>query len=100
MYKSWTPVFILKFAVSKNRKEWEIVVKGFENRWHFSHVFGAVDGEHIHIVPSPDIGSYYYNYTATHNVVLMAIVKENYEFVLAYFGVNGCIADGGVLECT
>jgi hypothetical protein len=54
------PAFILKFAVSKNRKEWEIVVKRFENRWNFPHVFGAVDREHIHIVHPADIGSYYY----------------------------------------
>jgi hypothetical protein len=30
----------------------------------------------------------------------MAIVKENYEFILTAFGVNDCISDGGVLECT
>jgi hypothetical protein len=58
------------FAVYKNRKECEIVAKGFENRWNFLHVLGAVDGEHIHIVPPSDIGSYYRNYTATHSVVL------------------------------
>jgi hypothetical protein len=27
----------------------------------------------------------------------MAIVMENYEFILADFGVNSCISDGGVL---
>jgi len=93
-------IFILEFEVSKNRKEWKIVVKGFENLLNFPHVFGAVDGEHIHIVPPPHIGSYYCNYTAAHSVMLMAIVKENCEFILADFGVNGCISDGGVLECT
>jgi hypothetical protein len=62
----------------------------------FPHVLGAADGKHIHIVSSPGGGSYYYNYTATHSVVLVAIVKANYEFILADFGVNGCVSDGGV----
>jgi len=30
----------------------------------------------------------------------MTIVRENYEFILADFGVNGCISDGGVLGRT
>jgi hypothetical protein len=75
------------FAVSKNRKECEIVAKGFENRWNFPHALGTVDGEHIvySIVPPPEIGSYYYDYTATDSVLLMAFGKENYEFILADF---------------
>ena len=54
----------------------------------------------VHFVPPPDIGSYYYNDTATHTAVLMAIGKENYEFILANFGVNRCMLGGVVLECT
>ena len=30
----------------------------------------------------------------------MAVGKENYEFILADFGVNSCVSDGGILECT
>ena len=95
------------FAVFENRKECETVAKGFENRWNFPHVLGTVDGEHITysiqhtcIVPPLDIGSYYYDYTATDSVLLMAVGKENYEFILADFGVNSCVSDGGILECT
>lgn len=33
-------------------------------------------------------------------MVLMAIVNANYEFIIAEFGTNGRISDGGVIECT
>lgn len=33
-------------------------------------------------------------------MVLMAVVNANYEFIIAEFGVNGRISDGGVIEHT
>ena len=33
-------------------------------------------------------------------MVLLAVVNTNYEFIIAEFGVNGRISDGGVLEHT
>ena len=94
------------FAVSKNRKECEIVAKGFENRWNFPHVLGTVDGEHITysirvlFLLQTLVHVTIYDYTATDSVLLMAVGKENYEFILADFGVNSCVSDGGILECT
>nr|CAI5841483.1 unnamed protein product [Callosobruchus analis] len=69
----------------------------FEDRWNFPHCLGAIIGKHIDIVPPSENGSYYYNYKKKHSMVLMAIVDAKYRFLLADFGTNGRISDGGVL---
>jgi hypothetical protein len=59
-------------------------------------VLGAVDGKYIDIVILQTL----VHIAVIVSVLLMAVVKESNEFVLADFEVNGCISDGGVLECT
>lgn len=67
---------------------------------NFPNLLGAVDGKHVRIIPPPGSGSYFYNYKGEHSLVLMAVVNSNYEFIMADFGVNGRISDGGVIEYT
>nr|CAI5839350.1 unnamed protein product [Callosobruchus analis] len=88
----------LKFPSSTEK--WKEVADMFEDRWNFPHCLGAIDGKHIDIVPPSENGSYYYNYKKKHSMVLMAIVDAKYRFLLADFGRNGRISDGGVLQNT
>lgn len=81
-------------------EKWKEVADLFEDRWNFPHCVGAIDGKHIDIVPPSDSGSFYYNYKKKHSMVLMAIVDAKYRFLLADFGTNGRISDGGVLQNT
>ncbi|RVE47831.1 hypothetical protein evm_007586 [Chilo suppressalis] len=80
--------------------KWKQIAEHFEERWNFPHCLGAIDGKHIDIIPPADSGSYYYNYKGRHSMVLMAIVDARYRFILADFGTNGRVSDGGVLQNT
>ncbi|CAH2013981.1 unnamed protein product [Acanthoscelides obtectus] len=81
-------------------EKWKEIAASFEERWHFPHCIGALDGKHIDIIPPQNSGSYYYNYKGKHSMVLLAIVDAKYRFLLADFGTNGRISDGGVLQNT
>lgn len=83
------------FQIPKSREEWKIIAQEFEQRWNFPHCLGALDGKHVKIIPPDGSGSYFYNYKGFHSMVLMAIVNANYEFIIAEFGTNGRISDGG-----
>ncbi|GFR92459.1 protein ANTAGONIST OF LIKE HETEROCHROMATIN PROTEIN 1 [Elysia marginata] len=80
--------------------EWIEISNMFETKLQFPHSLGAVDGKHVTISPPPDSGSYFYNYKGFHNLVLMAIANENYEFIYVHFGTNGRVSDNGVIACT
>lgn len=81
-------------------QKWEEIAKMFNERWNFPHCLGAIDGKHIDIVPPADSGSFYYNYKGRHSMVLLALVDARYRFLLADFGTNGRVSDGGVLQKT
>lgn len=51
-------------------------------------------------IPPSNSGSYYYNYKGGHNIVMLALVNANYEFLMTYVGTNGRVSDGGVIEKT
>lgn len=87
--------FIFQFPGTS--AEWKEIAKLFDKMWNFPHCLGAIDGKHIDIIPPPDSSSYYYNYKGRHSMVLMAIVDARYRFILADFGTNGRVSDGGVL---
>jgi DDE superfamily endonuclease len=90
--------FYFQFPTTEN--EWKLISEGFTHKWNFPHCVGAVDGKHVRIIQPPHSGSYYYNYKGFHSLVLLAIVNSNYEFILANFGINGRVSDGGVIENT
>nr|CAI5826506.1 unnamed protein product [Callosobruchus analis] len=92
--------FLTEQDFPSSTEKWKEVADMFEDRWNFPHCLGAIDGKHIDIVPPSENGSYYYNYKKKHSMVLMAIVDAKYRFLLADFGTNGRISDGGVLQNT
>ena len=67
---------------------------------YFPHCLGAMGGKHIEIIPPADSGSQFYNYKHRHSMLLLGIVDARYRFILADFGINGRISDGGVLQNT
>lgn len=88
------------FQFPKSHNEWKEVAELFEKRWNFPHCLGAIDGKHIEIIPPAESGSEFFNYKGRHSMVLLGIVNAKYEFLLADFGTNGRISDGGVLQNT
>lgn len=88
----------LKFP--KTTQEWKDIANQFETRWNFPHCLGALDGKHVNIIPPDGSRSYYFNYKGDHSMVLLALVDANYRLIMADFGVNGRISDGGVLQHT
>lgn len=55
----------------------------------------AVDGKNI-TLQKPEHSGSYYNYKATHSIVLLGIADANYEFIMDDVGANGRASDGGV----
>ena len=84
--------------VSKTEAEWKTIADNFSTQWQFPHCIGAMDGKHILIQPSPNSGSYYFNYKHSFSIVLLAVVDADYKFLYIDIGCNGRISDGGVFK--
>ncbi|XP_073448661.1 nucleolar protein 12 isoform X2 [Aquarana catesbeiana] len=81
-------------------QEWQTVASHFAQRWDFPNCGGAIDGKHVHIVPPPNSGSYYYNYKGFNSIVMLEVVSANYDFLYVDVGKNGRMSDGGVIAQT
>ena len=79
---------------------WKEVVSGFENRWNFPHIIGAIDGKHIAMKKPKNIGSFYYNYKGFFSIVLLAVVDADYKFLYFDVGHNGACSDAGIFNDT
>ena len=88
-----TPDFI---KVPATKAEWLNVSKRFEDRWNYPHALGAIDGKHVRIQKPKNGGCFYYNYTHTHSIILMAIAGPDYECLYADVGSNGRVNDSGI----
>lgn len=95
-----TADYIYVFQFPNSEDQWKELAGAFEQRWNFPNCIGAMDGKHIDIIPPPESGSFYFNYKGRHSMVLLAIVDANYRIILADFGTNGRVSDGGVLQNT
>uniref|UniRef100_A0AAG5D173 DDE Tnp4 domain-containing protein n=1 Tax=Anopheles atroparvus TaxID=41427 RepID=A0AAG5D173_ANOAO len=86
--------------VPSTREEWLRVSDNFEAKWNFPHAIGAIDGKHVRIQAPKNSGSHYFNYKNFFNIVLMAIVDADYNFLYADVGCQGRMSDGGVWRHT
>ena len=71
-----------------NENEWIEISEKFFQRWNFPNLIGAIDGKHIVLEQQKQSGSHYRNYRGTDNMLLMAAVDLEYEYLLADFEIN------------
>ena len=81
-------------------QEWKKVAKGFEEKWHFPHVIGAIDGKHVRIRNPYFSGSVYFNYKRYFSLVLLALVDAQYNFLYIDVGAVGAESDAGIFSQT
>ena len=77
-------------------EQWKKVAKLFEDRWHFPHTLGAIDGKHVRIRNPRLAGSHYYNYKRYYSIVLLALVDADYKFLFVDVGAVGSEGDAGI----
>jgi hypothetical protein len=77
---------------------WEQIAMGFEQRWHFPHCVGALDGKHIVMKNPAKSGSSFFNYKHTFSVLLLAVVDINYKFTIIDVGSMGRFIDGSIFS--
>ena len=74
----------------------EIVV-GFERRWGFPQVVGAIDGTHIPIIKPDNSASDYFNRKGYYSILMQALVDYRGIFLDVYIGWPGKVHDARVL---
>ncbi|XP_050315869.1 uncharacterized protein LOC126750338 isoform X1 [Anthonomus grandis grandis] len=75
--------------VPKTNAEWNIIARGFEERWNFQGCCGAIDGKHVNIQQPQGSGSDFYNYKGFFSTVPMALVDSDYSFIFIDVGSQG-----------
>ncbi|XP_066988225.1 uncharacterized protein [Macrobrachium rosenbergii] len=85
-----------ELQVPQTPEAWRQVARGFEERWSFPHVIGAIDSKHIRLRNPPLGGTRYYNYKKLFSTILLAIVNSSYKFLYVDVGAIGSESDGGV----
>ncbi|XP_072400389.1 uncharacterized protein [Diabrotica undecimpunctata] len=73
------------FIPMPSTEDWTTIAHGFETKWNFPNCIGAIDGKHCEIF-------------APHNIVLLALVDANYEFIAVDVGSYGKNSDGGIFS--
>nr|CAI5856995.1 unnamed protein product [Callosobruchus analis] len=81
-------------------EEWLSIAEEFKDKWNFPNCVGAIDGKHCIIQAPIKSASNFFNYKSTFNIVPMAVLDANYNFIFADVGCQGRISDGGVFRNT
>ena len=88
----------LKFPSTE--EEWLKISDDIYKHWQFPNSIGCMDGKHIAVFSPPKSVSSFYNYKKFFSVVLLALVKHNYQFLYVNVGCQGRLSDGGVFKNT
>ncbi len=72
---------------------WLELANGWNQRWNFPHVIGAIDGKHVACQAPPDSGSEYNNYKGFFSIILFAMVRSGYKFLLVDVSGNASSSD-------
>ncbi|XP_066970166.1 uncharacterized protein [Macrobrachium rosenbergii] len=73
------------------------VAQGFEERWTFPRIIGAIDGKHIRLRNSPKGGTHYFKYKKFFSMVLLAVADASYKFLYIDVGATGWCQSTGWL---
>jgi hypothetical protein len=79
-------------------REWQVIADRFEERWHFPHCIGALDGKHCNIQAPPHSGSLDFNHHQQFSVNLTALCHTDYNFLFVDVGAHGHCNDAGVFD--
>ena len=71
-------------------------IQGFETRWGFPQVGGAIDGSHIPIIKPQDCPSDYFNRKNFYSVIIQGVVDFRGRFIDMYMGWPGKCHDARV----
>ncbi|XP_066969239.1 uncharacterized protein [Macrobrachium rosenbergii] len=89
-----------ELQVPQTPEAWQEVARGFEERWNFPHVIGAIDGKHIRLRNPSRGGMHYFDYKKFYSMVLLAVADVLYKFLYVDMGAIGSESDGGVFAQT
>lgn len=76
IWECLSPIYLPR----KDAFEWEIVARGFQDKWDFPNCLGALDGKEIRIKKPLHSGSIFFNYKKFLSLKLLAICDAYYRF--------------------
>ena len=81
-------------------KEWQNIIKEFNQNWNFPQCIGAIDGKHVRIEAPAKSGSSFYNYKGFYSMILLAICDAKYCFTMVDIGAYGRDNDTAILNAS
>ena len=70
-------------------EKWSEIAKGFQERAHFPHCIGAINGKYIRIIKLNSSEPLFFNYKHYFSIVLLALADLNNSFLYVDVGSYG-----------